>query len=97
MDGFPISTCKITRAGLKETSTSLVPCFSDGVHPRMLCTSFSSTWKLSQLRTADSSRTRMQKGSESAQGDNNNKDNKNIDKDDYLPYLLSMEGRSKYL
>lgn len=56
-------TCRMTRAGLNETSTSLDPCFRAGVQLRMLCTSFSRMWKLSQLRTADSKSTRMEKGS----------------------------------
>lgn len=55
----------MTRAGLKETSTSADSFVSplDDFHAKMFCTSFSITWKLSQLRTADSKRTRMENGS----------------------------------
>lgn len=52
----------MTRAGLNDTSTSFCPCFKSGVQAKILCTSFSSTWKLSQLRTADSNKTLMEYG-----------------------------------
>ena len=55
-----VKSCRITLAGLKGISTLV---FMAGDQLRMFCTSFSRTWKLSQLRTADSSSTRTEKGS----------------------------------
>lgn len=58
--------CNITRAGLKDTSTSLsleIPFAS--FQFKMFFTSFSKTWKLSQFLTADSNKTRIENGSSS--------------------------------
>ena len=55
-----VKSCRITLAGLKGISTLASMA---GDQPRMFFTSFSSTWKLSQLRTADSNSTRTENGS----------------------------------
>lgn len=52
----------MTRAGLKATSTPPLT-FSLTSQSKILFTSFSLTWKLSQFLTADSSKTLMEYGS----------------------------------
>ena len=55
----PDNTCKITRAGLKGISTCFGEVFSQSM---IFSTSSLVTWKLSQLRIADSRRILMEYG-----------------------------------
>lgn len=71
--GTPVKSWRITRAGLNDTSVSALPSgfpfkfFQSNI----AWTSLSVTWKLSQFRTADSNRIRIENGSSSKNELNN--------------------------
>ena len=62
--GTPVKSCRMTRAGLKETSTPLASrWFSFQLYT--FSTSFFVTWNPSQLRITDSNRTLIEYGRQS--------------------------------